>query len=127
MEFIAKVALELILGAAYTHFGVCLLSGEMDLLPAFERLSLPPGVEFACGVVGLAAGAGLIVGIGFPEAALAGSAAAELVLVVALISYLPNPDPPFARIYGALALIALVALVWAVHWPDQPLLSWLPS
>ena len=126
---VANIALELelVLGAAFTHLAVIVLPGEIDPLPRFERVSLSRGLKVACGVEALVAGGGVIVGIGFPAAALLGSAAATFVLVTWLISRLPDPDPRFAKILGTLALIGLVALVWALHWPDRPLLPSLPS
>jgi peptidoglycan/LPS O-acetylase OafA/YrhL len=124
---VGKIVLELALGAGCVHFGILMLRGETEMLPAIERLDLPRAVEFICGLLALVAGAGLIVGLGLPEAGLAGSALAAAVLVVALISYLPRQDPPFPQIFATLALLALVALVWAVHWPHRPFLPSLPS
>src|SRR4029453_7180557 len=92
---VGKIVLELALGAGGVHFGLLVLRGETERLPAIERLNLPRAVEFICGLLALAAGAGLIVGLGFPEAGLAGAALAAAVLVVALISYLPKQNPPF--------------------------------
>jgi len=127
MMLFGKLILELALGATFVHFGLLMTLGRTDQLPAVERLRLPRGLELACGIVALAAGLGLIIGIGAPAAGLVGAALAAVVLVVALISYLPLQDPPYPRIFAALALLGLVALVWVMHWPDQPLLAWLPG
>jgi len=127
MTLLGKVILELALGAVYVHFGAFMVLGRADRLPAVERLRLPRGLELACGIVALAAGVALLVGIGFPVAGLAGAALAAVVLAVALISFLRPRESPFPRVFAALALLGLVVLVWLMHWPDRPLLPWLPG
>ncbi|MGH8681320.1 MAG: DoxX family protein [Burkholderiales bacterium] len=125
--YLGEIVLQLFLGAAFVYFGVVRLRGDRDLLPAFERLKLPRGIEVVCSIIALAAGAGLIVGLGVPEADLVGAALASIVIIVALISFVPEPDPPFPLIFVGFGLLALLALVWVAHFPDQPALAWLPG
>jgi hypothetical protein len=127
MTLVLEILIQLVLGTAFVHFGMLAVLGDREMLPASERLELRRGGEITCGFAALGAGVGMIVGLGLPQAGVAGSALGALVIVVALISYLRSRDPPFGRIYAALALLALVVLVGAVHWPAEPLLPSLPS
>jgi hypothetical protein len=113
------------LGATFVAFGVSTATGAS--FAALDRLGLPASLRAAGGAIAVAGGAGMLVGLGFPEAAIAGAALIALSIAAYLIAAIAAGGDRLGRIIPALPLLVLASLVALAHWPRTPLLPWLAS